>query len=142
MRTIFGVSWVAIIAATLAFYMIGFVIYALVFGDLWLELVGMSQADAIARSEELGAMMYIWGLLITFIQVLGLAWVMNHVGASDIGTSIKVGATIATFIALPVLGYSWLHEGRATGVVGIDFAHLLIAYSTSCAILGYFRGRG
>jgi len=141
MKDIFGSSWVAILVATIAFYMVGFLIFGVLFSEQWLELAGMTEADAMARNEELGAMMYVWGLALTLAQVLGLAWVMNHVGASEIGTSLKVGATIAILFALPILGYNWLYEARPAAAVGIDIGHLLIGYMLSCAILGAFRSR-
>ncbi|WP_108788101.1 DUF1761 family protein [Erythrobacter sp. Alg231-14] len=141
MPKIFGSSLLAIVIAAVVFYMVGFLIFGVLFGELWLEQVGMTEEEALARNAQLGAMMFVWGFVMPLIQVVGLAWIMNHVGASDIGTSIKVGATIAVFIALPILGYNWVYEGRAAGAVGLDFVHLLVGYVVSCAILGFFRGR-
>ena len=141
MPKIFGSSLVAILAASIALYLTGFMVYGVLFSEQWLELVGMSEAEAMARNEELGAMMFVWGFLITLVQVVGLAWVMNHVGASNLGTSIKVAAMLAVLIVLPVLSYNWLYEGRAFGVVLMDFGHLLVGYSLACAILGFFRGK-
>ncbi len=141
MPKLFGSSLVAILVASIVFYMVGFMIFGVLFGEQWLALVEMTEEDALARNAELGAMMYVWGFGITLVQVIGLAWVMNHVGASEIGTSLKVGATIAVLLALPIFGYNWLYEGRAAGAVGLDFVHLLVGYSLACAVLGFFRGK-
>ena len=142
MPKVFGSSLVAVLAATIVFYMVGFMIFAVLFSEQWLALVEMTEADAIARNEELGAMMFVWGLAITIAQVLGLAWVLDQASADDVGSAIKIGVVLALLIALPVLGYNWLYEGRAAGAIGIDLGHMLVGYTLVCAILGYFRSRG
>jgi len=141
MPKIFGTSVLAIFLGSLAFYMVGFLIYGVLFSEQWLALVEMTEAEALARNEELGAMMFVWGYGVTLVQVLGLAWVMNQAGEFGAVSAIKVAAVIATFVSLPVLGYNWLYEGRAAGAVAMDYVHVLIGYSLACIIIGLFRGR-
>ena len=59
MPKIFGTSLLGILAATVVFYMIGFLIYGVLFSAQWMEYAGMTEAEAMARNEQLGAMMYI-----------------------------------------------------------------------------------
>ena len=141
MPKIFGTSVLAILLGSLAFYMVGFMIYGVLFSEQWLALVEMTEADAFARNEELGAMMFVWGYGITLVQVLGLAWVMNQAGEFDAVSAVKVAVVAATLISLPVLGYNWLYEGRAAGAILMDYAHVLIGYSLACIIMGLFRSR-
>jgi len=141
MPKIFGTSWLGILAATVAFYLLGFLWYGIVFTDMWMDANGMTKEAADAHNAKLGPMMYIWGILITLAQVLGLAYILNHASASLLVTCAKIGAIIAILIALPLMAYSALYEGRSIHAVGLDVAHILVGYIIACAILSFFRGK-
>ena len=59
MPKIFGHSLLAIILATILFYMVGFMIYGLLFGEQWMAYAGMTEAQALARNEALGPMIFV-----------------------------------------------------------------------------------
>lgn len=141
MPKIFGTNLLGILAATIAFYMVGFLIYGILFQDQWLALNDMTMAQAEAINADLGPMMYVGGLLMTFMQVLGLNYVLNQSGASLLGTCAKIGAIIAVLIALPLMAYASLYEGRALGALWMDFGHILIGYVAACIVLSFFRGK-
>ena len=139
MPKIFGSSLIAILLATIAFYMLGFLWYGFLFADSWMHLTGITEVEATVRSEQLGAMMYVWGLLITLAQVLGIAAVLNWAGATRLLTCVKIAVMIAIMIVLPVLGYGMLYQGVSIHLVGIDFLHLLLGYVLVAAVLSFFR---
>lgn len=140
MPKLFGNSILSLILATIAFYMLGFMWYGYLFADSWMHLTGITEADAMARSEEMGAMMYVWGILITLAQVIGLAAVLNWTGASQLFTCVKIAVILAVLLVLPVISYGAIYEGVSIHLVGIDFLHLLIGYALVAAILSFFRG--
>jgi hypothetical protein len=139
MPKIFGSSLLAILLATVAFYMLGFIWYSFLFADQWMHLTGITEADALIRGEQLGAMMYVWGVLITLLQVLGIAAVLNWAGATRLITCVKIAVMLAVMIVLPVLGYGMLYQDVSIHLVGIDFLHLLIGYSLAAVIISFFR---
>jgi len=138
MPKIFGTSWLGIIAATVAFYLIGFLWYGILFSDQWMAANGITEEAAKASTA---AMVYVWGILITLAQVLGLAYILNHASASLLITCAKIGGIIAILIALPLMAYSVLYEGRAINALWIDLAHILIGYVVACTVLSFFRGK-
>ena len=140
MPKIFGTNLLGIVLATLAFYMVGFLIYGILFGEAWMDYAGMTEADANARNAELGAMMFVWGLVITLVQVLGISYVLQQAGASVLGTCAKIGAILATCFALPVMAYNWLYQGSSINLLGLDFAHLLLGYVLAASVMSFFRG--
>ena len=141
MPKIFGSSLLAIILATILFYMVGFMIYGLLFNEQWLSYAGMTEAQALARSEALGPMMYIWGLILTLAQVLGIALFLKKANVNALGKGLMKGAMLATLFALPVMAYNWLYQGSSADLLGLDYMHLLIAYSLAGAVLGFFRSK-
>ena len=141
MPKIFGHSLLAIILATIIFYMVGFAIYGFLFSEQWMTYAGMTEAEALARNEALGSMMFVWGLLITLAQVLGIALFLKKANISSAGKGLLKGAILATLFALPVMTYNWLYQGISANLLGLDYMHLLIGYSLVGAVLGFFRGK-
>jgi hypothetical protein len=139
MPKFFGSHIIGLLLATLAFYMFGYLWYGFLFADQWMHLTGITEADALLRSEQLGAMMYVWGLFISLAQVLGIAAVLNWAGATRLMTCVKISVILAVLIVLPVLGYGMLYQGVSIHLIGIDFLHLLIGYSLVAVVLSFFR---
>jgi len=141
MPKIFGHSLLAIILTTIIFYMVGFAIYGFLFSEQWMTYAGMTEAEALARNEALGPMMFVWGLLITLAQVLGIALFLKKANISSAGKGLLKGAILATLFALPVMTYNWLYQGSSANLLRLDYMHLLIGYSLVGAVLGFFRGK-
>ena len=141
MPKIFGTSLVGILLATLVFYLLGALWYGLVFSDMWMAANGITEAAAKAHADKMGVMVWIGGILITLLQVLGLAYILNHAGASLLGTCVKICAVIAVLMALPLLMYAHIYAGASHQAVALDFAHILIGYALVGAVLSFFRGK-
>jgi len=142
MPKIFGTSLLGILLATLLFYMLGALWYGMLFSDMWMAASGMTEATAKAHADKIGpVVMYGGGLLITLLQVLGLAYILNHASASLLGTCVKICAIIAVLLALPIIMYAHLYEGYTLQGVCLDFAHLLVGYALVGAVLSFFRGK-
>ncbi len=139
MPKIFGSSLLAILLATILFYMVGFLVYGLLFGEQWMSLAGMTEAEAVARNEALGPMMFVWGLLITLAQVLGIAIFLKKANINSAGKGFVKGAVLATLFALPVMAYTWLYQGSSAHLLALDYAHLFIGYGLAGAVLGFVR---
>lgn len=141
MPKIFGTSLLGILAATVVFYMLGFVWYGIVFTEAWMTSTGMTEAAATAHAEKMGAMMYVGGIFITLIQVLGLTYILNQSGASVLTTCAKICALVAVLIAIPLMSYGVLYEARSPSALHIDTGHILIGYALVGVVLSFFRGK-
>jgi Sec-independent protein secretion pathway component TatC len=141
MPKIFGTNLLGILAATIVFYLLGFLWYGMIFDEMWLAFNGISEAEALAQAENMGAMMYVGGIVITLMQVLGLAYILHHASASVVLTCVKICAIIAVLIALPLMLYAHIYEGRSHQAILLDFAHILIGYILVGAVLSFFRGK-
>ena len=141
MPRIFNTSWLAVILATIAFYMIGFVWYAALFEDIWLAAAGMTKAQTEAMAEAKGAMMLVWGLLITLAQALGVLWVINLAGAKRMGACLKIAFWLFVMIAAPLLAYECLYGGYSLMGILVDYGHMLVGYLVMAGIYAAFRGK-
>lgn len=141
MPKIFNTSWLAVLIATVAFYMIGFAWYSFLFQDIWLAASGMTLAETEALAEAKGAMMFVWGLLITVAQALGLLWVINLAGAKRLPKCLEIAFWLFLMIAAPLLTYACLYGGYSLTGILVDFGHILIGYLVMAVIYAMFRGK-
>jgi len=141
MPKIFNTSWLAVLLATLAFYLIGFAIYGFIFQDIWLAASGMTLAETEAMAEAQGAMMFVWGLLVTLAQALGLLWVINLAGAKRLPKCLSIAFWLFLMIAAPLLAYACLYGGYSLQGILVDYGHILVGYLAMAAIYAAFRGK-
>ena len=135
MPKIFGTSILGILAASVAFFMLGWLWYGIIFEEMWMKLAGITQTEP-------NPMVMVWGFVITVSQVKGIAFVIKHAGASTLVTCVKIGAILATLISLPVIAYGAVYgENYPTKLMGLDYAHLFIGYCIVGAVLSFFRGK-
>ena len=141
MPRIFNTSWGAVLLATLAFYMVGFVWYAFLFQDLWLASSSMTEEQTMVIAENKGAMMFVWGLLLTLAQALGLLWVLNLAGAKRLAASLKTAFWLFVMIAAPLLAYTCLYGTYPLEGILMDYGHILLGWLAMGAIYAAFRGK-
>ena len=141
MPRIFNTSWAAVLLATLAFYMVGFVWYGFLFQDLWLASSGMTEEQTMVIAENKGAMMFVWGLLLTLAQALGLLWVLNLAGAKRLAASLKITFWLFVMIAAPLLAYNCLYGTYPLEGILMDYGHILLGWLAMGAIYAAFRGK-
>lgn len=141
MPKIFNTSWLAVILATLAFYMVGFAIYGFLFQDAWLTAAGLTEEQAQAVANSKGSMMFVWGLLITLAQALGVLWLIDRVGAIGVGRCLGTVFWAFVMLGAPLLAYAVLYQGYGDAGILIDYAHILIGWSIMAFIYAMFRGK-
>lgn len=141
MPRIFNTSWAAVLLATIAFYMVGFVWYGFLFQDLWLAASGMTEEQTMVIAENKGAMMFVWGLLLTLAQALGLLWVLNLAGAKRLAASLKIAFWLFVMIAAPLLAYTCLYGTYPLEGILMDYGHILLGWLAMGAIYAAFRGK-
>lgn len=141
MPKIFGTNLLGILAATVAFYIVGMLIYGILFSEQWMHLNDVTVEAAKARGESMGIMMYVWGFLITLMQVLGISYVLHQSSASRPLTCAKIAAILAVLIALPIMLYGWLYLGKNLHAIGFDLMHILIGNVVVGVVMSFFRGK-
>lgn len=141
MGKIHGTPLWAIIVATIGFYILGFLWYSLIFGDMWKALSGISETEAQAHAAALGNMRYVWGIVITLLQVLGLNYILHQSNSSAWKCAVKMGAKVALLIALPLMAYGVLYSDYSFKLLLIDIGHILIGYMAVCAFIVHTRNK-
>ncbi|WP_189497654.1 DUF1761 domain-containing protein [Algimonas arctica] len=142
MPKIFNTSWIAVIVATVAFFMFGWLWYGMLFEEAWLAAEGITQEIAETRMADTGMGQWLFfALLITFGQAVGLLMVLHLAGAKRIATCLTYAFWLVVTIVGPVLAYQCVYSGYSLSGFLLDFGHMLIGYLIMAAIYAAFRGR-
>lgn len=130
-----GQGILAVLAAAVAIYAIGFVIYGLVFSEMWQSLQGYtkeSMATDFAGKEWRMALSPVMPILIA----VGMAIVMGWRGAKGLAAGAKTGFIVGLFFLVAARMYSFVYGTEAEGLLAMDSAHLLLNGVVAGAVLG------
>ncbi|GLQ21247.1 DUF1761 domain-containing protein [Algimonas porphyrae] len=142
MPKIFNTSWLAVILATVAFFLFGWLWYGPIFGPAWMAAEGMTEASMQAMLDEMGmAVWLVFALLITLGQAIGVLMVLHLAGAKRLPASLKYAFWLVVTIVAPIIAYACVYTGYGLTGYLIDLGHLLIGYLIMAAIYSAFRGR-
>ena len=131
-----GFNWAAVLAAAVAIYAIGFVIYGLVIPpESWMAMSGISQAEM----EAVGQSRMMFGPLMPILTAVFLAVILQWGGVSTVSTGVRWAVTIAFASAIPTVLYGWVYGVGPIEATVIDAAHLLLGHAAAGAILGGWR---
>ncbi|MEZ5894700.1 MAG: DUF1761 domain-containing protein [Parvularculaceae bacterium] len=136
MPRLLGLNLIGVIAASVAFYFVGFLWYGVMFSDAWMAAEGIPAEAAESQSP-------VWmagGFLITILQVIGIGLVLKWKGVSDLMGSAKVAGILWFFFALPFCHYAYLYTPAHNSLLlMIDLSHLLVGWVVSAIILSFFK---
>ncbi len=127
----FGLKPIPVVLATLVFWVLGYVWYGVVFMDAWMAGQGIP-ADQAGSFD----IYMVGGILITLLQVVGLAFVLSWRNVSGISDAVKTALTLWFLLALPIIMYAYLYlPAHNSTLLMIDASHLLVGWLVSAVIL-------
>ncbi len=135
MPRIFGLNLVGVLAGSVAFYVVGWLWYGVIFEDAWMAAMGLPE-----MAEEPGAMTMIGGFVITVMQVIGIGLVLQWKGAGDIAAAVKTAAVLWLVFALPFSAYGYFYGPAQSGLLlAIDASHLLVGWVAAAIAIAVFK---
>jgi len=132
-----GVNYLAVLVASVVGFVIGMLWYSpLLFGKMWVKLMGFSNKDMKkAKEKGMGKTM-----LVMFVSILVMSYVLSYfLGALNVSDAIG-GAFVGFmawigFLATSMLG-NVLWGGKPFSLYLIDVLHYLVVIVVMGAILG------
>lgn len=120
---------IAVILATLAFSLWGFVWYATVFDDVWQSLIARSEQELIDMAIARGHWNDVLVLAVSFGQALGVLLALQLSRARSFLQYMCVAAGLASLIVLPALGNATIFAGTPALLLLLDYGHFLCGYA-------------
>lgn len=133
MPKVLGFNIVAVAAASVAFFIVGFLWYGVIFADAWMAAEGVT-------AEEANPVWMVGGFVITIMQVLGLALILRWKGALTPMAAVQTAAIVWALLALPFSLYAYLYlPAHNTTLLAIDASHLLVGWLVSAGVLSLLK---
>jgi hypothetical protein len=131
-----GINWLAVVAAAVAIYALGFVIYGLLIpAETWMAWSGVSAEDIEAVGSSRMPFSVVMPLMTAIFMAVIFKWA-QVAGASD---GAKWGAVVALASAVPALMYGWVYGIGPAEMTMVDSGHLLLGHVAAGAILGGWK---
>lgn len=130
-----GINWLAVAAAAIAIYAIGFVVYGLLVPEeSWMAMTGMTDAE---KSVAMSRMAF--GPLMPVLTAAFLALILRWARVEGAAKGAQLAVLVALASAIPAMLYGWVYGGHSTAMTAIDSAHLMIGHVVAGAIIGGWR---
>ena len=131
---LFKVNWLAIFAATVAGFFIGFLWYGLLFDSMWMDLTGIT-LEMIEDSSV--AMTMGLSILVTFIAAWGLAVLIGKAPSASNG--MMTGAFVSLFFVATTLAQNYVYSLNPLGLWLLDAGFVVVMFAVMGAIIGMMK---
>jgi len=133
---IYGYNLVAILAAAIVIYAVGYVIYGvLIPPEVWMKNAGVTAE----QMNAIGGARMIYGPLMPLATAVGMAVLFRWARVGGLQPGLRYGALVALLSAIPAIWYGWVYGvGGATDPL-IDSAHLLVGHMAAGSVLATWK---
>lgn len=132
---VMGHNAIAVAAAAVAMYLIGFLFYGVVFADAWVAATGWTEAELQSGMSKMPI-----GFVIPILLAIGLSLVIRWRSKTGWMAGADTGFWIAAFFLFPLQLYAYVYApaGGET-LLGIDTLHQFATATIGGAIIGFFN---
>jgi hypothetical protein len=126
-----GVNWIAVVVATIALEVLGYLWYAVVFTAAWTAAGGGAQKNGVSQGAAYGL-----GVLNTLIIMIGLSWLLARMGRSGLAASVGAALAAWLFFDFTTMSIDYLYQGQSAALVEINMGEQLVSYLLAGLIFG------
>ena len=132
-------NWLAILCAAAAYWVLGYVWYSLLFGNIWGAEQQRHRGERAASggSEMAGKM--IGTFICNVVAALAMAYIFYKAQTHDMNHALRLGAAAGLGFAGTAITMASIWESKPTKVWMIDAGFNFVGCLLIAAILGYWR---
>ncbi len=135
MPKLFGLNVLGLLAASVAFFMLGYLWYGVLFMDQMMALMGYTEES---QGNFEPAMAMGLGVLNVAIVSIGIGLLLKWLNVSTLMTAVKYGLIAAVCFGLTTTAYGWIYGTYPIRMAYIDGAYTLVGYALVAAIWSFF----
>ena len=159
MPRVMGVNLVAVLAGAVVMYFIGFLIYGLLFQEVWTQqllenhgVVGPGEgasltgdalieaAATIPQQMDMGLAMGL-GFVISLVTSLGITLALGYMKPASMGTALARAGVLWIGFAVTTLAYNVVYYAESHISFGLDSIHMLLGYLAAAAVIYALDGK-
>ena len=131
-----GINWLAVLAAAMAFYAVGFVIYGmLVPEETWMAWEGTSQAEI----DSVGESRMPFGVVMPLMTAAFMAVLFKWGSVRSARDGAMWAIVVALASAIPAMLYAWVYGTGPIQITAVDSLHMLVGHAVAGAVIGGWR---
>jgi hypothetical protein len=133
-----GVNWIAVLIAFVLLEVVGYLWYGMIFSKSWTaEMAAIGLKPDMSSSAQTASI--VEGMVLTLVQILGMAWLFGRLGVSTLGAGVTTALAVWVVFALTTQGMEYVYMGFTPKLMAINCGQLAVAYVLSGAVLGGVR---
>jgi hypothetical protein len=129
-----SVNWAAVAVAVVLLEIVGFVWYAQLFVAPWTASQSFAPTGDPAISMSVG-------VVVTVLQVIGLAWALGRLGARGLAPCVGGAFLLWLFFDFTTMAVDYVYVGHKPLFVAINLGFQLAAYLIAGAVIGLMPKR-
>lgn len=138
MPKLFGVNIVAVLVGAVAFYIIGFLWYGVLFHGLYMNVMGLTEADFEGQSP----MWMVGGGVIPLFAAFVIAKVLAMTGAEGVMAAASRGVLLWVGFGLTGAAYGLVYTAHHSWKLFlIDASHLLVGWVIAAVVIALLSGK-
>ena len=124
------INWLAVLAAGVAYFLLGAIWYSLLFKNAWIRASGVNPNDPNMKTGVAGIMFT--SLVLMIIASIGLALLLTKIPSAGWMTGLKLGLVVGICFSATGISISYLYEKKPFGLHLINGLYHIVG----CAIAG------
>jgi hypothetical protein len=131
---VMGHNVLAIAAAAIAIWAIGFLIYVVLFQQQWMGWMGMTEEQVEQDNGRMPLM-----VVMPFLQATGLSLAVKWRNQPGWMGGLTTGVLMAVFFSIAARMYGWVYSFEVSELFGLGSLHFLLTHAVAGAILGAWK---
>ena len=132
------INWIAVLVATIAYFLLGALWYSVLFGKKWAQLVKLDMSNPDMK-KGMGGMM-ISTFVLTLIICFGLeVLVVKFNFVQEVSYGIKIGLLTGLAFATTAVSIHYIYENKPTNLYLINNGYHVLGHVIAASILVLWR---
>lgn len=131
------VNWLAVLVASIAYFMLGAVWYSALFSKAWIRYQGIDVNDPELRKGT--AIIMTLSLVLMVVTVIALAIIVGKLGYSEPLSGVKLGLLTGIGFAATAVSIGYLYTKKPLGLHLVDGGYHVAGHVIAAVILCLFN---
>lgn len=133
-----GVNLLGVLLAGVAIYFVGFMWFAVLFDQYWMEVNGYTLEEIETNFSV--PIFAVGGIVIPLVLAFALGWLMRVAGIKGLVPAMLFGAKVALLVAAPAFAYDFVYSpNHSVAALVLDITHTLTGLVLGAAVLSFFE---
>jgi hypothetical protein len=127
------INWLAVLVASVAYFLVGAIWYSALFRNAWIKSSGVNTTDPNMKKGV--GVMFLTSFILMIVACLGIALFMTKITQLNWMSGLKVGLIVGVCFCATAISNSYLYEKRPTTLHIINDLYNIVGCSVAGIII-------